>query len=168
VEYDLSALFNNSSLYNQRLGNCFFPGCIDTETKFIVRGDNYKLNIPIQGTLKNVRHDFSDVSLTDPWSNQNLYYQSFHFLPSTSGQASFIPFSSELPQHYSSLDTSTYHSYLTDALPLYDFTNNSTSDPYLRVNQDYTHSGPNYVPELTKVSKRGLRFIQCMVTNSQW
>jgi len=150
VEYDLSALFNNSSLYNQRLGNCFFPGCIDTETQFIVRGDNYKLNVPIQGTLKNVRHDFSDVSLVDSWSNQYLYYPSYHFLPSTSGQASFIPFNSNLPRHYSSLDTSTYHSYLTDALPLYDFTNNSSQDPFLRLRSDFSHSGPNYVPELSK------------------
>ena len=147
VEYDLSNLFNGSVIYNQANNNCnLYAGCIDTESKFIIRGNNYKLNIPIQGTIRNIRHDFSDVNSIDVSTNQYLYHQSYHFQPSTSGLGSFIPFNSILPRHYSLLDTSTPSGYLTNARPLWDFTNNSSLDPFLRLANDYTQNYSTYPP----------------------
>ena len=66
----------------------------------------YKLNIPVQGNFRNVRHfDFiNNSSLTnnsiDPYSSMSLYYDTFDYNP-----IQFSAYSSNLTQYYSSLDT---------------------------------------------------------------
>ena len=66
----------------------------------------YKLNYPIQGSFASVRHNMtSDVTQSDPWTTDNLYYDSFHFLPEPNPlNAGFTGFTSNLPSYYSSLD----------------------------------------------------------------
>ena len=67
----------------------------------------YKLNHPIQGGVKSVRHTMiSDVTLIDAATSEYLYYDSFHFQPALSGPASFSSFTSNFPSYYSSLDNS--------------------------------------------------------------
>jgi len=89
--YDLSRLFGYTSWG--------IPG-------LTVTGD-YKLNHPIRGGVKSVKHSMiSDVTLTDS-NNYNLYYDSFHFLPeSNPSNAGFSGFTSTLPSYYSRLDAS--------------------------------------------------------------
>ena len=64
----------------------------------------YKLNHPIKGGLPSVKHTMTgDVKATDANGN-NLYYDSFHFVPAQTGFASYSAFTSNLPSYYSSLD----------------------------------------------------------------
>lgn len=88
--YDLSVLFGHP------MGT---PG-------YTVTGD-YKMNIPIQGSYKSVAHSMtSNVTLPDTINTTlNLYYDSYHFQPST-GVGGFSAFTSNLPSYYSSLDGS--------------------------------------------------------------
>jgi len=66
---------------------------------------SYKLNQPIKGGLSSVRHTMiGNVLNTDSFGN-NLYYDSFHFVPSSVGFASYSAFTSNLPSYYSSLDS---------------------------------------------------------------
>jgi hypothetical protein len=81
IEYDLSKIFGYSNFGVKKF-----------------RG-NFKLNIPINGGFKNVSHDILNNSDTDPYSNMNLYYDSFNYQPST-----FLTFNSKLPKYYSNLD----------------------------------------------------------------
>jgi hypothetical protein len=68
---------------------------------------SYKLNHPIQGGVKSVRHTMTgDVTLIDLATSEYLYYDSFHFQPALSGPASFSSFTSNFPSYYSSLDNS--------------------------------------------------------------
>jgi hypothetical protein len=83
-EYDLSKLFGYSSF-----------GTIK------VSGD-YKLNVPIQGTPLNVKHDtIIDNNMSDfGYSNLPLFYRSNYFLPGSQMSG----FTTTLPSYYSSLD----------------------------------------------------------------
>ena len=86
VKYDLSRLFGYS------WGNIEVSG-------------QYKLNIPIQGKFKAIDHNIGTQTSTDTsYSGQKLYYDSYHFLPATSGPQSFSSFTSNLPFYYSKLD----------------------------------------------------------------
>lgn len=98
VEYDLSRLFSYD---------------VDSSGKpqgqVVVRGNRYKLNIPIQGHYGCTRHNalLSDVTGQDLFytSTNNpdggrLYYPSYHFLPDVN---SFSAFTSNFPSYYSSL-----------------------------------------------------------------
>ena len=86
--YDLSKLYGYASFGN---------------TSSIVVG-NFYLNIPIQGKLRNVKHDspliISNSSSTDLYSNQSLFYDSYQFLPGTQ----FSGFTSSMGRFYSNLD----------------------------------------------------------------
>jgi hypothetical protein len=86
-EYDLSKIFGDNSFGNPSL---------------IVQGD-YKLNIPIQGNRKCYIHDYNvnDLTVTDPYSNNELFYNSYHYQPDTT---LFSGFTTELPKYYSSLN----------------------------------------------------------------
>ena len=67
----------------------------------------YKLNHPIQGGVKSVRHTMTgNVTSIDVATSEYLYYESFHFQPALSGFASYTAFTSNLPSYYSSLDNS--------------------------------------------------------------
>ena len=67
----------------------------------------FKLNIPIQGSYRCVRHNDPSIlgnsSSVDSYSNEFLYYNSFHFLPSTTD---FLPFQTNLTTFYSKIDES--------------------------------------------------------------
>jgi hypothetical protein len=91
VEYDLSRLFGYGLNTN---------GTPTGQVK--VKGNNYKLNIPIQGHYGCVRHNYltSDVTSIDPIMAQGIYYPSYHFQPNIS---QFTGFTSDLPSYYSSL-----------------------------------------------------------------
>ena len=65
---------------------------------------NYKLNQPIKGGYKNVKHNITNNTSVDTYSNQSLYYDSFSFSPATSGAFSFSSFTSNLISYYSRLD----------------------------------------------------------------
>ena len=108
-EYDLSRLFG------YELDNGGRP-----QGNVVVRG-NYKLNIPIQASNNNVnlngfravRHNFgltgtsqNILTLTDSITTIPLYYDSFNFELSTTGDAKFSSFTSNMPSYYSSLDSS--------------------------------------------------------------
>jgi hypothetical protein len=107
VEYDLSRLFGYD------LNSNGFP-----RRQVTVRGNRYKLNIPIQGHYACVRHDqlVSDVTIVDPIMNNHIYYPSYHFLPDVN---SFSAFTSDLPNYYLSLSSdyvsSPLNGYLTSA-----------------------------------------------------
>lgn len=86
--YDLSKLYGYSSFGN---------------VSSIVEGDFY-LNIPIQGKLRNVKHDspliISNSYATDAYSGQKLFYDSYQFLPGNQ----FSAFTSTMTKYYSNLD----------------------------------------------------------------
>jgi len=67
----------------------------------------FKLNIPIQGSYRCVRHNDPSILMNstsiDSYSNEFLYYNSFHFLPSTTD---FLPFQTNLTTFYSKIDES--------------------------------------------------------------
>jgi hypothetical protein len=67
---------------------------------------NFRLNIPVQGSYKNISHGSVDYSSqsnigTDNYSNQKLYYNSYLFKPDTT---QYSGFTSNLISYYSSLD----------------------------------------------------------------
>jgi hypothetical protein len=67
--------------------------------KFVSVEGNFKLNIPIQGNFKNVKHDnLTDNNSLDSYSNMRLYYDTFDYNP-----IQFTAYSSNLIQYYSSL-----------------------------------------------------------------
>jgi hypothetical protein len=65
---------------------------------------NYKLNQPIKGGYRNVKHNITNNTSVDIYSNQSLFYDSFSFSPATSGSFSFSSFTSNLISYYSRLD----------------------------------------------------------------
>lgn len=92
-KYDLSKLFGYNS-WNQIIVESGVNGA-----------PKYKLNIPIQGGYKNVEHTLSNSTDLSFYSNTNLYYDSYHFVPAPSvNQAGFTAFTSNLPSYYSSVD----------------------------------------------------------------
>ena len=158
VEYDLSGVINPvlSPIYGRSPNppgtgnrpNYFdcdpnnYPGCINSDPRYVVRGNNYKLNIPINGGIKNTKHN-NNVDGYDPDSNQYLYYPSYHYKPTVGGTSSFISFTSGLPKYYSQLDKSTTYDYLDNARGVDDVTNNSqtsTNPPYLKLDSDVSHN----------------------------
>jgi len=182
VEYDLSGVINpfSSPIWARtpvpptNLGinnwnrfdfssNCnpyYNPGCIDPLQsplpRFVVRGDNFKLNIPINGGIKNTRHN-NNVDGFDSDSGQYLYYPSYRYKPNTVGTSSFIEFNSGLPKYYSQLDKTTFYSYLDNARDVSDVTNNSNTNPttqdnpvYLKLNRDYQSNNRGYPPRYTE------------------
>ena len=96
--YDLSKLYGHSSFGN---------------SNSIVVGD-FNLNIPIQGKLRNVKHDspaiIANSSTVDTYSNQTLFYDSYQYLPGNQ----FSAFTTTMTKYYSSLDES--HQSLTPPL----------------------------------------------------
>jgi hypothetical protein len=137
VSYDLSRLFG----YN--FGN----------TQTIING-NFKLNHPIKGGLKCVTHDLVNNVSLDILTNQNLYYDSFHFKPSTGGVFNFSGFTTNLHNFYSKLDKQnllfTPGTYSTDTYytppTLGSTTNPALSGDYFRVNDTWTNSTVNNLP----------------------
>jgi hypothetical protein len=95
VEYDLSILFGYFT------GSTLSP---QPNRRVVVSSNNYKLNIPIQGKFKAVRHNniTSNLTSTDTSTNQKLYYNSYHFKPGNQ----FSGFTTTLPSYYSHLDGS--------------------------------------------------------------
>mgnify|MGYP000085143420 FL=1 len=87
--YDLSLLFGYNS-FNE-------PG-------YTVTGQ-YKLNHPVKPGFKNTQHNIGSNTTLDSYSNNYLYHDSYHFLPSSTGNASFSSFTSNMVSHYSSLDS---------------------------------------------------------------
>ena len=70
----------------------------------IING-NFKLNQPIKGSYKNVKHNnIINNNTTDPYSNSDLFYDSFSFSPTNGGQFGFTGFNSNLISYYSNLD----------------------------------------------------------------
>jgi hypothetical protein len=66
---------------------------------------NYKLNQPIKGGYRNIKHNLTNNNDVDPYSNQSLYYNSFSFSAATGGSFSFSSFTSNLMSYYSQLDS---------------------------------------------------------------
>lgn len=99
ASYDLSRLFGYD-VY----GNVVVSQTADNNDPTV----GFKMNWPIQGNLRAVKHDniVNNYSV-DSYSNTNLFYNSFHFLPTYgTGFFSFSGFNSTLPFYYSSLDNS--------------------------------------------------------------
>lgn len=144
VEYDLSRLFGYSL---DSLGRPNGP--------HIVRGNRYKMNIPIKGRYAAVRHYAAGAESNDPHTNQFLYYPSFAYQDSIVGDARFSGFSSNLPAFYSSLGTNTPTNYFTGANLLRDtlidgFANfpppNTFFPTYLKVQGAPVKTQPPYLP----------------------
>jgi hypothetical protein len=156
VEYDLSGIINGSVINNRILGNLpdplINPGGIDSDNRWIIRGNNYKLNIPINGSINNTRH-VGNVDGFDPATNQYLYYPSYHYQPTIGGQNGFISFNSKLPNYYSLLDKSTPGQYLANSRAMWESSNNSSTapiipiinPPFLKLMRDY--SARNYTAD---------------------
>jgi hypothetical protein len=119
IEYDLSRLFGYP-LDNQGRPN----------GPVIVRGSNYKMNIPIQGRYKSVKHYANSTNGVDPNTNQFLYYPSYRFRDSTTGSARYTGFTSNLPAYYSSLDETTPTNFFTGANLLRDTLDTGTANVY--------------------------------------
>jgi hypothetical protein len=69
----------------------------------VITDNVYKLNIPIQGSYKSVKHNNFQTNLTIPDSNNHqLYYDSYHYEPGNQ----FSGFTTTLPKYYSALDES--------------------------------------------------------------
>jgi hypothetical protein len=139
VSYDLSRLFGYD------FGNV--PTIITGDTV-----NSFKLNHPIKGGLKCTTHNLNDNTLMDGLTGQNLYYDSFHFKPSTSGVFSFSGFSTNLHTYYSKLDKQnlsfTSGNYPGDPVPptLGSTTNPVLSGDYFRVSDTWTNDNNNYLP----------------------
>jgi hypothetical protein len=108
-----------------------------------VRGP-YRLNIPIQGRLKNVSHDSNNLTnsniSTDSYSSQKLYYNSYFYSPSIQ---MYSGFSSNLISYYSSLDTETPNNYKPicgkpTPKNLSEYTTNNTNVIRVRSTNDFT------------------------------
>jgi hypothetical protein len=135
VRYDLSRLFG----YN--FGN---TQTIVTSNKM----GGFKLNHPIKGGLKCTTHNLSSNALVDNLTGQKLYYDSFHFKPSTIGLFSFSGFTTKLHNFYSNLDKEnlsfnpgTYDTDVNYFPPTLGSTTNSTlTGNYFRVTDTWTNS----------------------------
>jgi hypothetical protein len=92
-EYDLSILYG----YNSASGNVVVKSGVNGAPKF-------KLNHPVKPGFKNVRHNITNNTTLDSYSNGYLYHDSYHFQPASVGNASFSSFTSNLVSTYSSLD----------------------------------------------------------------
>jgi hypothetical protein len=124
VEYDLSVLFGYFS------GSTSSPRPNGT---IKVRGNNFKLNIPIQSGVQSIKHNmtlnqsivtFGNISVTSSDGSNPLntiYHQSYNFIPDKN---QFIDFISTLPSYYSSLDNTTPINFLPwGAAPNWPFSN---------------------------------------------
>ena len=85
--FDLSRLYNFNSWGNK-----------------VVTG-NFKLNIPIQGSYKCVKHDniTNNNSQDSTYSGEKLFYDSYHYKPGSE----FITFDSNTISYYSRIDSNT-------------------------------------------------------------
>ena len=91
-EYDLSILYGDTGFGRVKI------------TSNVNGAPKYHLNQPIKPGFKNVSHNLTNNFDTDTYSGQKLYFDSFHYQPSTSVGAPFSGFSSNLQTYYSSLD----------------------------------------------------------------
>jgi len=101
-EYDLSILYGDTGFGRVKVSSG-------------TNGPFFHLNQPIKPGFKNVRHNLTNNFDTDPYSGQKLYFDSFHYQPSTSVGAPFSGFSSNLQTYYSSLDNGGMSPALTGA-----------------------------------------------------
>ena len=118
VSYDLSKLFGKG--WGQ----------------VVVTGNNYKLNIPIQGGFHAIRHRSLQSNLTLSTLGQNLYFDSYHFEPGND----FSGFTTTLPNYYSYLDNT-----------------NGTFSPG---NRQYNNSPAPQLSSVVEDIGRGIRVIQ--------
>lgn len=81
-EYDLSKLFGFSNFGNIKVSG------------------QYKLNIPIQGSPRNVKHEGNNHTI-NPYSGTRLYHKAFNFKP-----INMSGFTTTLTQYYSGVDRS--------------------------------------------------------------
>jgi hypothetical protein len=66
---------------------------------------NYKLNHPVKPGFKNVQHNIGSNTTLDSYSNNYLFHNSYHFMPSAIGNtAGFSAFTSSTIRYYSRLD----------------------------------------------------------------
>ena len=134
VTYDLSRLFGYDFGNNQTI--------ITGNTK-----NGFKLNHPIKGGLKCTTHNLSNNTLVDGLTNENLYYDSFHFKPTTSGVFSFSGFSTNLHTYYSRLDKQNLPFTPSNSVPtLGSTTNLALPGDYFRVSNIWTNSTSNDLP----------------------
>ena len=92
--YDLNKLFGYSTF--------------GSNPNLVIEG-MYKPNIPIQPRVEPIRHNnfSSDVFTTSSLALQyggQLYFESFHYQPSQTGNGQFTAFTSNLPNYYSSIN----------------------------------------------------------------
>jgi len=98
VSYDLNRLFGYPNFVEDGFGTF--------DANLLLKG-KFKLNHPIKGSYKAIKHDniVNNYSTDSTYSNIDLFYNSFHFLPDYgTGPFSFSTFSSSLPLYYSSLN----------------------------------------------------------------
>jgi hypothetical protein len=112
----------------------------------------YKLNQPIRGGVSSVRHTMiSDVKGVDTFNN-NLYYDSFHFVPSSTGQASYSAFTSNLPSYYSSLDSTVLTTFQPTGAPFLSSVCHSIGGPTLAASVNpYPSNGFNVEWTVTNI-----------------
>lgn len=91
-EYDLSILYGDTGFGRVKV------------TSGVSGAPKYHLNQPIKPGFKNVSHSLTNNFDTDSYSGQKLYFDSFHYQPSTGVGAAFSSFTSNLQTYYSSLD----------------------------------------------------------------
>jgi hypothetical protein len=93
-EYDLSILYGHSNTN----GSVVVKSGVNGAPK-------YKLNHPVKPGFKNTQHNLSFNTSLDLYSNNNLYFDSFHFVPAPVGNtAGFSSFTSNLVSYYSRMD----------------------------------------------------------------
>jgi hypothetical protein len=90
-QIDLSRLYGFNTDFLTTWGN----------SSYVIQED-LKLNIPVQGSFKNVRHSpLLDNTTIDPYSGIHLFYDSFHFQPDTT---LFQNYQTNYPYFYSKID----------------------------------------------------------------
>jgi len=89
-KYDLSALFGET------LTDDGFFNLTRTEQFMAYQ------NIPIQPTMRTVKHNLTNSYNSDPYSGNDLFYDTFGFTPDP---AQFTPFRSLKPLYYSAIDS---------------------------------------------------------------
>ena len=105
-EYDLSILYGDTGFGRVKV------------TSGVGGAPLYHLNQPIKPGFKNVRHNLTNNFDTDTYSGQKLYFDSFHYQPSTSIGAPFSGFSSNLQTYYSSLDNGSMSFFPETGIPI--------------------------------------------------
>lgn len=90
--YDLSKLFGFGTF-----GSVVIESGVNNAPK-------YHLNQPIIGGFKNVSHNLLNSDDTDGYSGMDLFYDSYHYQPGSSGVSPWSSFTSDLQYYYSSLD----------------------------------------------------------------